>query len=99
MHNISTECLFSFITNPPEDIHRKSTGIPPEIHRKSAGNPPEFRRKSTGNSPESFKFWTQEMRNKNDMNDILKGHVTMVEESQQSKRASESNLYVVPFGR
>jgi len=27
------------------------------------------------------------------------GHVTMVEESQQSKRASESNLYVVPFGR
>ena len=58
-HNTSTECLFSFITNPPEDIHRKSTGIPPEIHRKSAGNPPEFRRKSTGNSPESFKFWTQ----------------------------------------
>ena len=37
MHNISTECLFSFITNPPEDIHRKSTGIPPEIHRKSTG--------------------------------------------------------------
>ncbi|XP_023337500.1 chaperone protein dnaJ 15 isoform X2 [Eurytemora carolleeae] len=27
------------------------------------------------------------------------GHVTMVEESQQSKRASEANLYVVPYGR
>lgn len=27
------------------------------------------------------------------------GHVTMVEESQQNKRASESNLYVVPYGR
>ena len=49
MHNISTECLFSFITNTPEDIHRKSTGIPQEIHRNSAGNPPE-----------SFKFWTQQ---------------------------------------
>ena len=35
MHNISTECLFSFITNPPG-------GYPPEIHRKSAGNPPEM---------------------------------------------------------
>ena len=35
MHNISTEYLFSFITNPPE-------GYPPEIHRKSAGNPPEM---------------------------------------------------------
>ena len=34
MHNISTECLFSFITNPPG-------GYPPEIHRNSAGNPPE----------------------------------------------------------
>lgn len=27
------------------------------------------------------------------------GHVTMVEESQQRKRKSEANLYVVPFGR
>jgi len=27
------------------------------------------------------------------------GHVTMVEESQLNKRASESNLYVVPYGR
>ena len=27
------------------------------------------------------------------------GHVTMVEESQKRKRHSESNLYVVPFGR
>jgi len=27
------------------------------------------------------------------------GHVTMVEESQQNKRASEANLYVVPYGR
>ena len=48
---------------------------------------------------QSYQTDKQEMRNKNDMNDILKGHVTMVEESQQSKRASESNLYVVPFGR
>ena len=38
MHNISTECLFSFITNPPGG----STGIPPEIHPKSARNPPEM---------------------------------------------------------
>ena len=56
MHNISTECLFSFITNPPG-------GYPPEIHRNSTGNPPEIRRKSTGNDsgkrPESFKFWCQ----------------------------------------
>ena len=28
----------------------------------------------------------------------LQGHVTMVEESQQSKRSSEANLYVVPYG-
>ena len=35
MHNISTECLFSFITNPPG-------GYPPEIHRNSTGNPPEM---------------------------------------------------------
>jgi len=27
------------------------------------------------------------------------GHVTMVEESQQTKKASEANLYVVPYGR
>ena len=27
------------------------------------------------------------------------GHVTMVEESQQRKRKSEANLFVVPFGR
>ena len=27
------------------------------------------------------------------------GHVTMVEESQQSKRDSTANLYVVPYGR
>ena len=54
MHNISTECLFSFITNPPG-------GYPPEIHRNSIGNPPEIRRKSIGNDsgkrPGSFKFW------------------------------------------
>ena len=30
---------------------------------------------------------------------MTQGHVTMVEESQQNKRASESNLYVVPYGR
>ena len=27
------------------------------------------------------------------------GHVTMVEESQQRKRKSEANLFVVPFSR
>ena len=46
MHNISTECLFSFITNPPG-------GYPPEIHRKSTGN-------DSGKRPESFKFWCLE---------------------------------------
>ena len=56
MHNISTECLFSLITNPPVDIHRNSAGNPPEIRRKSTGIPPEIHRNER---PESFKFWTQ----------------------------------------
>jgi len=43
--------------------------------------------KSTGKDKFKIVFFDQE------------GHVTMVEESQQSKRASEANLYVVPFGR
>ena len=30
---------------------------------------------------------------------VQEGHVTMVEESQQTKKASEANLYVVPYGR
>ena len=45
MHNISTECLFSFITNPPG-------GYPPEFHQKSTEN-------DSGKRPESFKFWCQ----------------------------------------
>ena len=47
MHNISTECLFSFITNPPG-------GYPPEIRRKSTGS-------DSGKRPESFKFWCLEL--------------------------------------
>jgi len=43
--------------------------------------------KSTGKDKFKIVFFDQE------------GHVTMVEESQLSKRASEANLYVVPFGR
>lgn len=43
--------------------------------------------KSTGKDKFKIVFFDQE------------GHVTMVEESQQSKRASEANLYVVPYGR
>ena len=30
---------------------------------------------------------------------MQEGHVTMVEESQQTKKASEANLYIVPYGR
>lgn len=43
--------------------------------------------KSTGKDKFKIVFFDQE------------GHVTMVEESQQSKRSSEANLYVVPYGR
>jgi len=43
--------------------------------------------KSTGKDKFKIVFFDQE------------GHVTMVEESQQYKRASEANLYVVPYGR
>eukprot|EP00088_Acartia_fossae_P050348 TRINITY_DN5637_c0_g1_i4.p1 TRINITY_DN5637_c0_g1~~TRINITY_DN5637_c0_g1_i4.p1 ORF type:complete len:394 (+),score=108.61 TRINITY_DN5637_c0_g1_i4:643-1824(+) len=43
--------------------------------------------KSTGKDKFKIVFFDQE------------GHVTMVEESQLTKRASEANLYVVPFGR
>jgi len=43
--------------------------------------------KSTGKDKFKVVFFDQE------------GHVTMVEESQLTKRASEANLYVVPFGR
>lgn len=43
--------------------------------------------KSTGKDKFKIVFFDQE------------GHVTMVEESQQNKRASEANLYVVPYGR
>lgn len=43
--------------------------------------------KSTGKDKFKIVFFDQE------------GHVTMVEESQLTKRASEANLYVVPYGR